>query len=103
VSKLVKKICPVTGSDEIIVMYFDPEELVTSQRKLNDGKYELILKPRKQVINRLKPTFSCAQLEHPLMANLPKPLADQLYKEEKGWCNKIKKTCPTGQIIQDLL
>jgi len=103
ISKIVKKICPVTGSDEITVTYFDPEESVMSQRKSKDGKYERVLKPRKQVANGLKPRFSCPQLKHPLMVNLPKPLADQLYKEEKGWCSKLRKTCPTDQIIQDLL
>jgi len=101
-SKIVKKICPVTGSDEITVTYPDPEELVISQRKTKEGKYERVLKPRKQVANGLKPTFSCPQLKHPLMANLPKTLAEQLFKEKRSWCKKIEKTCPTDQIIQDL-
>ena len=99
--KTLKMICPVTGTDEITVTYFDPEEKVVSQRKLKDGKYERVLKPRKQVQNGLKPEFSCLQLKHPLIANLPESLADQLYKEEKGWCNKIKKPCPSDQIIHD--
>jgi len=102
-SKTVKKICPVTGSDEITVTHFDPEELVMSQRKRKGDKYERVLKPKKQVTNGLKPTFSCPHLKHPLMANLPKPLVDQIWKEEKGWCDKIQKVCPTDQIIQDLL
>lgn len=81
-SKTVKKICPVTGLDEITVTYFDPEELVMTQRK-KDGKYKRVLKPRKQVANALTPAFTCPQLKHPIMANLPKPLADQLFNEEK--------------------
>ena len=100
-SKIVKKLCPVTGSDEITVTYCDPEERITS-KKFKNGKYERVLKPRKQVATGLKPEFSCPQLKHPLLANLPKPLADQLFEEEKTWCSKIKKPCPSEQIFQDL-
>ena len=96
-SRIVKKMCPVTGVDEITVTHFDPEELVTTQRKI-DGKYKRVLKPRKQVANALKPAFSCLQMKHPELANLPKSLADQLLNEEKVWCNRIKKPCPTDQI-----
>ena len=98
-SKTVKKICPVTGLDEITVTYPDPEELVMTQRKI-DGKYKRVLKPRKQVANALKPTFSCPQLEYPFMADLPKSLADQMENEERVWCNRIKKPCPTDQVFE---
>jgi len=102
-SKTLKMICPVTGTDEITVTYFDPEERIISKKKTKDGKYKQILKPRKQVTNGLTPEFSCPQLKHPLLADLPKHLANQLHEEEKGWCNKIKKSCPSDQIIQNLL
>jgi hypothetical protein len=102
-SKIVKKYCPVTGSDEITVTYPNPEEMVVPRRKTKEGKYERVLKPRKQVANGLKPTFSCPQLKHPLMADLPRSFAEQLVKEKRSWCVKIEKTCPTDQIIQDLL
>ena len=99
-SKIVKKMCPVTGLDEVTVTYFDPEELVVTQRK-KDGKYERVLKPRKQVANALTPTISCPQMKHPSIADLPKQLTDQLLNETKVWCSRIKKPCPSDQIIQD--
>jgi hypothetical protein len=82
---------------------FNSEELALSERISEDGLYEIVLDSGKQLANGLKPVFSCPQLIHPLWANLPKPLADLLYREGKGWCRKIQKTCPTNQIVQDML
>ncbi len=48
-SRIAKKICPVTMSDEIIVIHPDPEELVVTQRKTVEGKFERVLRPRKEV------------------------------------------------------
>jgi len=98
----ITKICPVTVSDEIIVTHPDPEELVITQRKTTEGKYERVLKPRKEVKGGLLPEVSCPSLGIPIL-DAPSPLGTQLWKEGKAWCAKRKKVCPMEQIIQDLL
>lgn len=99
-SKTIKKICPVTGLDEITIEYPNPDELVITQRKQPDGKYERTLKPRKEVRNALLPKVACLNFRHPALADLPESLKDQLWKEGKVWCMKIRKSCPLDQIIQ---
>jgi len=101
--KTTKKICPVTGSDEITITYHDPDELVITQRKQPDGKYERTSKPRKEVRNALLPEVACPNLKHPALANLPESLQSQLWKEGKAWCMKIGKACPMDQITYDSL
>lgn len=101
-SKVIKKICPVTMSDEIIVTHPDPEELVITQRKTIEGKYERVLKPRKEVKNGLLPDVNCPSLGHPAL-DMPTSLGTRLWKEGKAWCRKTEKVCPMEQIIQDLL
>ena len=97
-SKVIRN-CPVTGSDEIIITYLDPEELFTTQRKTMEGRYARVLKPRKEVKNALLPMVRCPNFKHPMIANLPESLKAQLWKEEKVWCLKINKTCPLEQLI----
>jgi|SRR3990170_5789474 len=101
-NKIKRKTCPITGSDEIVVTYLDPEELITTQRKATDGKYERVLKPHKEVKGGLLPEVKCPSQGHPAL-NAPQPLGMQLWKEGKAWCRKTKKVCPMEQIIQDLL
>lgn len=101
-NRVIKKICPITGSDEITVIYLDPEELVTTQRKTIEGKYERVLKPRKEVEGGLSPEVDCPSQGHSAL-DLTSPLGTQLWKEGKAWCRKAKKVCPIDQIIQDLL
>lgn len=81
---LGKKICPITGSDEIIIHFIEPEVLVLTQRKNKDGKYEKVMKPRKEVKNALLPRVSCASQGHTLV-DVPEPLRTQLWNERKVW------------------
>ena len=69
-SRTVKKICPITRSDEITITYPDPNELVMTQRKDSNGSYKRVLRPRKEVEKATWPRFSCPSLKHPLIANL---------------------------------
>jgi len=92
-SKMVKKICPITMLDEITITYPDAKELVITQRKGSNGSYNRVLRPRKEVKNATLPRFSCPSLKHPLSANLPESLKNQLLKNEKSWCSKIGKPC----------
>lgn len=101
-SKVVRKTCSVTGSDKIVTTYPDPEELVTTQRKTAEGKYERVLKPRKEVKDGLSLEVKCPSQGHPAL-DAPSPLGMQLLKEGKAWCRKTRKVCPMEQIIQDLL
>ena len=97
-----RKTCPVTCSDEIVVTFLDPEELVTTQRKMPNGKYERVLKPRKEVKGGLSPEIACPSQGHPAIDTVS-PLGIKLWKEGKAWCRKIKKECPMEQIIKGLL
>jgi len=101
-SKIVRRICPITGSDEIVVTYLDPEELVMTQRKIVEGKYERVLKPRREVKGGLLPEVACPSQGHPAL-DVPSPLGMRLWKEGKAWCMKTKKVCPMEQMVQDLL
>jgi len=101
-SKVIRKICPITGSDEIVVTYPNPEELITTQRKTIEGRYERVLKPKKEVKGGLLPEVDCPSQGHPAL-DLTSPLGIQLWKEGKAWCRKTRKVCPMDQIIQDLL
>jgi len=101
-SKVIRKICPITGSDEIVVTYPNPEELITTQRKTIEGRYERVLKPKKEVKGGLLPEVDCPSQGHPAL-DLTSPLGTQLWKEGKAWCRKTRKVCPMDQIIQDLL
>lgn len=98
-SKFVSKICPITGSDEITVKYPDPNELVITRRKGLDGKYERVLRSRKEVRGGLIPEVTCPSLEIPKLAKVPSSLERQLMKERKAWCKKRKMVCPIEQII----
>ena len=80
--KTLKKVCPVTGTDEISITFTDSKERDASKDTT--------------------PEYSCSQMRHPLMANLPTALADQLHKKRKMWCLKIKKPCPSEQIYEAL-
>lgn len=102
-SRTAKKICPITKSDEIVVTYLDPEELVTTQRKTIEGKYERVLRPRKEVRGGLSPNVACPSQGHPALDISPSSLGIQLWKGGKAWCRKTQKVCPMEQIIQDLL
>ena len=95
-NRTVKKICPVTGSDEITVTFPNPEELVMTQRKQPDGKYKRVLRPRKEVKNASLPEVACPNFD-------PKSLYSQLHKEGKVRCIKMGNVCPIDQIIQDIL
>jgi len=101
-SRTAKKICPITKSDEIIVTYLNPEELVTTQRKTIEGKYERVLKPRKEV-KTPSIEVNCPSQGHPALDVSPSSLGLQLWKGGKAWCRKTQKVCPMEQIIQDLL
>ena len=101
-SKVIRKICPITGSDEIVVTYLNPEEPVTTLRKTEEGKYERVLKPRKEVKGGLSPEVACPSQGHPAL-DVPSPLGLQLWKEGKVWCRKTRKVCPMEKILQDLL
>lgn len=101
-SKIKRKTCPITGSDEIVITYLDPEELVTTQRKTADGRYERILKPRKEVKNGLSPEVKCPSQGHPTL-DVASSLGIQLMKEGKAWCRKTKQVCPMEQITQGFL
>jgi hypothetical protein len=98
-SKIVKKICPVTGADEITIEYPDPNELITTQRKELNGKYRRVSRPRKEVRNALIPKITCLSLEFPELAKIPSSLKKQMMKEKKVWCKKRKMVCPIEQII----
>jgi len=100
--RIVKKICPVTGSDEIVVTYPDPDELVITQRKDPTGSYKRVLRPRKEVKGGLLPVVACPSLGHPAL-DAPPSLRLQLLKEEKAWCRKTGKVCPIENILQGLL
>jgi len=39
-SETIKKICPVTGDEEITIKYFDPHEQVSTMQKTKDGEYK---------------------------------------------------------------
>ena len=101
-SKVIRKFCPITGSDEIVVTYLNPEELVTTLRKTEEEKYERVLKPRKEVKDGLSPEVACPSQGHPAL-DVPSPLGLQLLKEGKVWCRKTRKECPMEKILQDLL
>jgi len=101
-SKTVKKKCPITGLDEIVVTYPNPNELVATLRKTEEGKYIQILKPRKEVKGGLSLEVSCPSQGHPAL-DVSSPLGLQLWKEEKAWCRKTRKVCPIEKILQDLL
>ena len=98
-SKFVKKICPITGSDEIAVMYLDPDELVITQRKGSDGKYRRVMRPRKEVKGGLRPEVICSSAEIPALAKLPLSLRNRLMEEKKVWCKKKNGVCPLEQIV----
>jgi len=100
--RAIKKTCPVTKSDIIIITYPDPEELVLTQRKSSEGRYAKVLSPRKEVKDGLLPTVDCLNQGHPAI-DITSPLGIKLWKEGKAWCRKIKKECPIEQILQDLL
>jgi hypothetical protein len=101
-STVKRKTCPVTGSDEIVVTFLNPEELIVTQRKAPDGKYERVLKPRKEIKGGLLPEVRCPSQGHPAL-HAPQTLGMQLWKEGRAWCRKTKKECPMDDIIQDLL
>lgn len=92
-SKMVKKICPITRLDKITITYPDAKELVMTQRKGSNGSYKRVLRPRKEVKNATLPRFSCPSLKHPLVANLSESLRNQLLRDEKSWCARIGKPC----------
>jgi hypothetical protein len=101
-SEVVKKTCPVTKSDVIVITYPNPEELVVTQRKTTEGKYEKVMKARKEVKGALLPEVACPSQGHPAI-DAPSSIGIQLMKEGKAWCRKTKRVCPMEQIIQDLL
>jgi hypothetical protein len=101
-SVIKKKTCPITCSDEIVVTFPNPNELVSTQRKTSDGKYERVLKPRKEVKKALLPDVRCPSLGHPVL-HAPRPLGKQLWKKGISWCKKTRKECPIEQVTQDLL
>jgi hypothetical protein len=101
-NRVVKKICPVTKSDEITITYLNPEELVTTQRKTIEGKYERVSRPRKEVKGGLSPEVNCPSQGHPAL-DLPTSLGTELMKAKKAWCRKTQQVCPMEQILQDLL
>ena len=95
-SEVVRKICPITKSDVIIITYPNPEELVVTQRKATEGKYEKVMKARKEF------EVACPSQGHPAI-DIPSSIGIKLMKEGKAWCRKTKNVCPMEQIIQDLL
>ena len=99
--KTVKKNCPITGSDEITIKFFDPNELVITQRKGSDGKYRRVEKPRKEVRGALRPEVSCPSLGIPPLAEAP-ALTRRLIKEGKAWCKKRRNICPIDEILEKL-
>jgi hypothetical protein len=101
VNRVVKKICPITKLDEITVTYLDPEELVTTQRKTIEGKYERVSRPRKEVRGGLSPEVDCPSQGHPAL-DLPTSLGTELMKAKKAWCRKTQQVCAMEQILQDL-
>jgi len=100
-NRVVKRICPVTKSDEITMTYLDPEELVATQRKTIEGKYERVSRPRKEVKGGLSPEVNCPSQGHPAL-DLPTSLGTELMKAKKAWCRKTQQICPMEQILQDL-
>jgi hypothetical protein len=99
-SKIIKRICPLTGSDEITIKFFDPDELVTTQRKGSDGKYGRVEKPRKEVRGGLRPEVSCPSLDLPVLAGFSLEEQNRLAEEGKSWCKKRQEICPTGEITE---
>lgn len=101
-SKTVKKICPITGSDEITIRFFDPDELVMTQRKGPDGKYRRVDKPRNEVRGRLRPEVSCQSLGLPVLAGFSLEEQNRLAEEGKSWCKKRQEICPTEEILESI-
>ena len=101
-SKTVKNLCPVTGSDEITIEFPDPNELVITQRKGPNGKYRRDMRPRKEVKNALLPIISCPNMILPLSADISQALMDRLMAEGNIWCKKIRKACPTEEILEKI-
>jgi hypothetical protein len=96
-SKIVKKICPITGSDEITIKLLDPNELVITQRKGSDGKYRRTEKPRKEVRTPLI-ELSCTSLDIPVFAGFTWEEQRRLSEEGKTWCKKRRDICPIEEI-----
>jgi len=97
-AKIIRKICPITESDEITIKFFDPNELVVTQRKGSDGKYRWVEKPRKEVRGALIPEVSCPSLEIPVLAGLSFEMQEKLAEEGNAWCKKRRNICPIEQI-----
>lgn len=97
-NRVEHKICPLTCSDEITIKYPDPNELVLTQRKTSEGKYEKVMRPRREVKNGLLPQISCPSLGHPLL-DAPKPLSTQLHEDRQGFCRKTVNVCPIDKIL----
>jgi hypothetical protein len=97
-NKVVRKTCPITKSDVIVITYPDPEELVLSLRKTTEGKYEKVMKPQKEVKGGLLPRVDCPSQGHSAI-DMTSDEGIQLMKEGKAWCRKTKKICPIEQII----
>ncbi len=97
-AKIIRKICPITGVDEITTKFFDPDELVITQRKGSDGKYRRVEKPRKEVRGSLIPEVSCPSLEIPVLAGLSFEVQKKLAEEGKAWCKKRQNICPIEEI-----
>ena len=100
-SNVVRKTCPVTLSDIIVITYPDPKEQVLTQRKNSEGKYEKVLRPQKEVKHGLIPRISCPSLGHPAI-HAPHTLGKELWEKGISWCKKTKKECPMEQILKDL-
>lgn len=93
--------CPVTSSDEVVITYLDPDELVMTQHKTSDGKFEKVMKPRRDVKKGLLPNAKCSNFKHPLCTNLPEPTKMQMQKEGKIWCVKIGERCPLEDFTHE--
>lgn len=99
-AKIIRKICPITESYEITIKFFDPNELVVTQRKGSDGKYRQVEKPRKEVRGALRPEVSCPSLEIPVLAGLSFEVQKKLAEEGKAWCKKRRNICSIEQILE---
>ena len=98
-SKTLRKTCPITMSDKITVKFFDPNELVMTQRRGLDGKYRRVEKPRKEVRGALIPEVSCPSLGVPPLDEAPSFLKKMIEKG-KAWCTKRHNICPINEILE---
>ena len=85
--------CTLTTA-EVTFALSDPNELVLTQRKI-DGRYQKVLKPRKEVKGSLNIRIDCREIDR------SKPTTS--YDPPNPWCKKRNNACPIYEIARTIL